>query len=219
MGQEVNLLANYPKTSRDLSGRLKAKSTEVREAARRFDELYFDGPRIFGYGGFRYDERFWKPVIPELIRHFELTADSSFLDVGCAKGFMLHDLRQAVPGINICGIDISEYAIAHAMPTVVDSLLVGNAASLPFDDNSFDAVISINTIHNLNREQCGVALQEIQRVSKGRAFVTVDAYRNEIERERMEAWNLTALTMMSTAEWEDFFEQVGYTGDYYWFTP
>jgi hypothetical protein len=35
----------------------------------------------------------------------------------------------------------------------------------------------------------------------------------------MEAWNLTALTMMSVDEWIDFFEEVGYFGDYYWFIP
>ena len=79
--------------------------------------------------------------------------------------------------------------------------------------------MSINTIHNLDRDDCARALKEIQRVSAGRAFITVDAYRNEIEKKRMEAWNLTALTMMSVDEWIDFFEEVGYFGDYYWFIP
>ena len=77
----------------------------------------------------------------------------------------------------------------------------------------------INTIHNLNRDDCAQALKGIQRVSGGRAFITVDAYRNEIEKQRMEAWNLTALTMMSVEEWKDFFVEVGYDGDYYWFIP
>jgi hypothetical protein len=35
----------------------------------------------------------------------------------------------------------------------------------------------------------------------------------------MEAWNLTALTMMSVEEWKSFFAEVGYEGDYYWFIP
>ena len=96
---------------------------------------------------------------------------------------------------------------------------VGDARQLEFADDSFDFVMSINTIHNLNREDCAQALQEIQRVSGGRAFITVDAYRNELEKERMEAWNLTALTMMSVDEWKDFFAEVGYNGDYYWFIP
>ncbi|MFA5260985.1 MAG: class I SAM-dependent methyltransferase, partial [Candidatus Omnitrophota bacterium] len=94
-----------------------------------------------------------------------------------------------------------------------------DAAVLPFPDASFDLVISINTIHNLAREACRNALQEIQRVTRRSAFITVDAYRNEQEKQRMEAWNLTAQTYMHVDEWKQFFDQAGYHGDYYWFIP
>jgi ubiquinone/menaquinone biosynthesis C-methylase UbiE len=94
---------------------------------------------------------------------------------------------------------------------------VGNAKELPFDDNSFDLVISINTVHNLPFEECKQALREIQRVTRKSAFVTMDAWRNEEERERMLKWNLTALTYMSVEDWERLFDEVGYQGDYYWF--
>ena len=39
------------------------------------------------------------------------------------------------------------------------------------------------------------------------------------EKERMEAWNLTALTYLHVDEWINLFNEVGYTGDYYWFIP
>lgn len=219
MGIEIDLLANYPKVKRDLNARLEAKSEEARAIGRRFDFDYFDGDRNHGYGGFTYQERFWKPVVPDIVKHFNLNSSSRVLDIGCAKGFFLHDLQEAIPGINITGIDISAYAISNAHETVKDKIFVGDARSLAFEDNSFDFVMSINTIHNLNRDDCAIALKEIQRVSGGKAFITVDAYRNEIEKERMEAWNLTALTMMSVDEWVSFFKEVGYTGDYYWFIP
>jgi ubiquinone/menaquinone biosynthesis C-methylase UbiE len=105
------------------------------------------------------------------------------------------------------------------MSSVSNFLKVGNAIDLPYSDNSFDFVISINTVHNLNKKDCAKALQEIERVSKKNSFITVDAYRNEFEKDRMEAWNLTALTMMSCDEWVSFFEEIGYSGDYYWFIP
>ena len=219
MGVEIDLLAKYPKVKRDLTARLEAKSEESRAIGRRFDFEYFDGDRNYGYGGFTYQERFWKPVVPDIVNHFNLTSTSRVLDVGCAKGFFLHDLKMALPGIAVWGIDISSYAISHAHETIRDRVMVGDARSLPFDDNSFDFVMSVNTIHNLNLEDCAIALKEIQRVSNGKAFITVDAYRNEIEKERMEAWNLTALTMMSVSEWKIFFKKVGYDGDYYWFIP
>lgn len=219
MGIEIDLLAKYPKVKRDLTARLEAKSEEARAIGRRFDFDYFDGDRNYGYGGFTYQERFWQPVVPDLISHFNLTSESRVLDVGCAKGFFLHDLQEALPGIEIHGVDISEYAIQNSIETVRQNLKVGDARKLEFEDKSFDFVMSINTIHNLNREDCVKALKEIQRVSGGKSFITVDAYRNEIEKEHMEAWNLTALTMMSVSEWVDFFAEVGYSGDYYWFIP
>ena len=219
MGIEIDLLAKYPKVKRDLSARLEAKSEDARAIGRQFGFDYFDGDRNHGYGGFTYQERFWKPVVPDLISHYRLTRESRVLDVGCAKGFLLHDLQEAIPGIEVQGVDVSNYAIENAIETVRGKLKVGDARDLEFEDNSMDLVISINTIHNLNREDCAVALREIQRVSGGKAFITVDAYRNEIEKERMEAWNLTALTMMSVEEWQVFFAEVGYDGDYYWFIP
>ena len=219
MGQEIDLLAKYPKVTRNLTARLEAKTEEARAIGRQFAYDYFDGDRKHGYGGFTYQERFWKPVVPDLISHFKLSNESRVLDVGCAKGFFLHDLQLALPGVEVRGIDISEYAIENSIESVRSNVAVGDARDLKFGDDSFDFVISINTLHNLNREDCAKALTEIQRVSGGKSFITVDAYRNELERERMEAWNLTALTMMSVSEWKEFFKEVGYDGDYYWFIP
>ncbi len=216
---EIDLLTNYPKTRRDVKDRGAAKTPQDRALARQFGKDFFDGDRRHGYGGYNYNPRFWQPVIPAFQKHFGLTATSSVLDVGCGKGFMLHDLRQIIPGITVKGLDISEYAIAHAMDDVKENLVVGNAIKLPFKDKSYDVIISINTIHNLDRAECAKSLQEIERVSRGKSFITVDAYRNDQEREAMEAWNLTAKTMMHVDEWKKFFSEVGYTGDYYWFIP
>lgn len=219
MGIEIDNLRNYPKSNRDLTARLEKKSEESRLIARQFGKDYFDGSRDHGYGGFSYNPRFWSPVIPDLVERYELGSDSKVLDVGCAKGFFLHDLKEQIPGISVSGLDISEYAISNSMSSISPFVKVGNATRLPYADNSFDFVMSINTVHNLNREDCAIALQEIERVSKKNSFITVDAYRNESEKERMEAWNLTALTMMSCNEWVRFFDEVGFNGDYYWFIP
>lgn len=219
MGIEIDLLVNYPKSKRNVEDRGQSKTEHDRSIARRFGKEFFDGDRSQGYGGFSYMPRFWQPVIPTLQQHFDLTAQSSVLDVGCAKGFMLHDLAEAIPGITVEGIDVSEYAIAQAMDDMRDHVRVADARELPFADDSFDVVISINTVHNLVREECGRALREIERVARGKSYITVDAYRNEEERQRMFAWNLTAQTIMHVDEWKAFFAEVGYTGDYYWFIP
>lgn len=219
MGREVDLLMNYPRTARNVKERGATKTEEDRAVARRFGREFFDGERRHGYGGFSYHPMFWKPVVPAFQDHFGLTKDSSLLDVGCAKGFMLHDLVEQIPCLRVAGVDVSEYAVQHAMDDVRGQVQVGDARSLPFPDKSFDVVISINTIHNLDRGDCAVALREIERVARRGAFVTVDAYRNDEEREAMYAWNLTARTILHVDEWKEFFRQVGYSGDYYWFVP
>ena len=219
MGQEIDLLKNYPKAKRNLEERAASKSDFDRAIARKFGREFFDGDRNHGYGGFNYMPRFWQPVIPTFKEHWNLTAESSILDVGCAKGFMLHDLTTLIPGITVKGVDISNYAIKNTMDDMVPHTQAANATELPFPDNAFDVVISINTVHNLDLGQCGRALQEIERVSRGKSFITVDAYRNEEEKERMYAWNLTAKTIMSVDEWIKYFKEVNYNGDYFWFTP
>jgi len=219
MGQEIDLLMNYPKTKRDVKERGADKTEEDRATARKFGQEFFDGDRRHGYGGFSYMSRFWQPVIPTFKEHFGLSAKSSLLDVGCAKGFMLHDLAELIPGMTVKGVDVSEYAIENAIEDMKACVEVGDARQLAFDDDSFDVVISINTVHNLVQDECGRALQEIERVSRGQGFITVDAYRNDEEKEAMMNWNLTARTIMHVDEWIAFFKDVGYTGDYFWFVP
>lgn len=216
---EVDLLINYPKTKRDVQERGATKTEEDRRIARQFGKDFFDGDRRCGYGGFSYHPRFWQPVIPTFQKQYGLTSSSSLLDVGCAKGFMLYDFQQLIPGIKTRGLDISEYAISHCKEEVRPFVEVADARYLPYEDNSFDLVISINTIHNLEREDLKIALKEIERVSRKNSYITVDAFRSEEEKELMLSWNLTAKTILHVDEWKALFDEAGFTGDYYWFMP
>lgn len=218
-GREIDLLAEYPRTQRDVESRAAEKTEADREIARRFDKDFFDGDRRHGYGGFTYHPRYWQPVVPTFQNYYGLNRESSVLDVGCAKGFMLNDFSELIPGISVSGVDISEYAIGCASTTIQPHLQVADARRLPFDDGSFDLVVAINTIHNLDRAGVVEALAEVERVSRNYAYVTVDAYRGEDEKKRMLKWNLTAKTILSDLEWVELFEEASYTGDYYWFIP
>jgi ubiquinone/menaquinone biosynthesis C-methylase UbiE len=219
LGKEIDLLEKYPKSKRDTTLRANQKTEADREIARRFDKEFFDGDRKHGYGGFNYNERFWNPVIPKFVEYWNLTKDSSVLDIGCGKGFMLYDLKMAINDIKVEGVDISNYAINNSKEEVKKYLKVADAKKLPYEDNSFDVVISINTIHNLEIDQCAMALREISRVSKKYSFITVDAFRNKEEEKKMFEWNLTAKTILSVSDWIKFFEENNYKGDYYWFVP
>ncbi len=216
---EIDLLKNYPKTKRDLRKASIERTDDSRVIARKFGKEFFDGDRKFGYGGFSYNPKFWTNVVVDFVDYYDLKDNSSILDVGCGKGFMLYDFKKFNKSFKLKGIDISQYAIKNSMNEVKEDLLVGSADKLPFNDNSFDLVISINTIHNLDELNCAESLREIERVSKKSKYITVDAYRDDEEKKRMYAWNLTAKTIKHVDEWKSFFKETGYSGDYYWFTP
>jgi len=218
-GREIDLLDRYPRSKRPIDERAALVTDEHRRVARQFGREFFDGERLFGYGGYNYHPRFWRETVRRIRDHYGLADDAWILDVGSGKGFMLHDFQELMPRASLAGIDISQYAHENAMPSVKPVLRVGCASKLPFEDRSFDLVISINTVHNLPLAECKQALREIERVSRGRAFVTVDAWRTEAERERLMKWILTALTYMHVDDWKRTFAEVGYGGDYYWFIP
>jgi SAM-dependent methyltransferase len=211
---EVNLLTRYPRAKRNVKARLGNKE-ENRALAMKFGKEYFDGTREQGYGGYRYDGR-WVPIAEDIVKHFNLKPGDRVLDIGCGKGFLVKDLMKVCPGLEAFGLDISEYAVMNCEPEVVGRVRVGNATRLPFPDNSFQCVLSINTIHNLDRAGCIEALREMQRVAPGRGFVQVDAYRNPEERKVFEDWMLTARTYGMPQDWIGILREAGYTGDYYW---
>lgn len=217
MGQEINLLRFYPQTKNRAMKRFEV-TEEDRTISRKFGKEYFDGERKHGYGGFSYHPRFWTETVKLFKEYYKLQENSQILDIGCGKGFMIKDFLTLLPKARIEGIDISDYAIEHAHPDVKDYVSIADATKLPYVNNQFDLVISINTIHNLDRNGCIKALQEIERVGKGNSFVMVDGWQNESERVALESWVLTAKTMMSKSDWISLFKEAGYSGDYWFWT-
>jgi SAM-dependent methyltransferase len=211
----VDLLRSLLKVRRDVEARLANKIPEIIAEANKFGKMYFDGPREYGYGGYKYDGR-WLSVAKEIIKHYGLCPGMRVLDIGCAKGFLVKDLSNCLLGLEVIGIDISEYALSNCETEVSDKLYLGDARELRFSDKYFDLVLSINTLHNLSRADLIKALKEIGRVSKGRSFIQVDAYENEEQKAACEAWILTAKFHGYPEDWYRVFKEAGYTGDYDW---
>jgi ubiquinone/menaquinone biosynthesis C-methylase UbiE len=212
--KELNLLNSFPNIVRDIKSRIKNKDNN-RELALKFSKEYFDGTREQGYGGYNYDGR-WIPVAQKIIQLFDLKDNSNFLDIGCAKGFLLYDLNNINPNINLYGLDISEYAKEKAYNKIKNKIIIGNCKNLDYPNNFFNGVVAINTIHNLEIEDCLKAIKEIQRVSNGNAFIQVDAYRNDKELMVFKDWMLTAKTYLKPEQWIKLFKEANYTGYYYW---
>jgi ubiquinone/menaquinone biosynthesis C-methylase UbiE len=206
--------ANHNATMRDYLGRVNAHDkAKCAEIACQFGKDYWDGERHLGYGGYRYDGR-WRHVAEAMAKHYGLKAGDRILDVGCGKAFLLYEFTQAVPGVQVAGIDVSTYAIENAKEEVRPYLQVACASSLPFAANEFDFVFSINALHNLYCHELWVALREIQRVGKERKLIVVEAYRNEREKVNLLYWQLTCRAFHTPEEWQWLFQQTGCTCDF-----
>lgn len=204
----------HKSTKRDYIGRVnEIPKAEAARKAIQWGYDYWDGDRKTGYGGYKYDGR-WLKVAQAMVDHYGIKPGDRILDVGCGKAFLLYDFTQAVPGVEVAGIDISDYAIEHAKEEVKPFLRVGNAKELPYEDNSFDLVISINTLHNLFCYDLHSGLQEVERVGRKNKYVCVEAYRNEEEKVNLLYWQLTCRAFHTPEEWQWIFKQAGYTGDY-----
>lgn len=181
--------------------------------SKQFGKDYWDGDRRYGYGGYYYDGR-WRSVAENMANHYGLNAGAKILDVGCGKGFLLYEFTQVIPQTSVTGIDVSKYAIDNGKDEVRQFMQVGNAIDLPFEDNSFDLVVSINTLHNLYNFDLKRALQEIERVGAQHKYLVVDSYRTEQEKVNLLYWQITCECFYTPQEWEWFFAESGYTGDY-----
>ena len=204
----------HTSTTRDYLARVTQRDkAEDAEVAGKFGKEYWDGGRDTGYGGYYYDGR-WRVVAEAMIEHYQLADDAAILDVGCGKAFLLYELSQLLPRARIVGVDISDYALEHAKEEVKPMLQWASADALPFGDDEFDLVISINTLHNLYLPQLWQALQEMQRVGRAHRYLTVEGYRNEREKANLMYWQLTCRAFHTPEEWQWLFEQAGYSGDY-----
>src|SRR5262245_33956419 len=111
----------HKRTTRDYAGRMADDKVHCMAIAKQYGQDYWDGDRRYGYGGYRYDGR-WGVVAERLIEHYRLPANARILDVGCGKGFLLHELMLRLPDAHVAGFDISTYALDHAKPEVQAAL-------------------------------------------------------------------------------------------------
>jgi SAM-dependent methyltransferase len=209
----------HKSTKRDYLARVTQRDkAEVAELAVKFDYDYWDGGRDTGYGGYNYDGR-WRKVADAMVQAYDIKGGMRILDVGSGKGFLLHDFTESVPGVEVNGLEFSQYAIDHTMESVKDRIVHGTAAKLPWPDNHFDLVVSINTLHNLYNFDLYEALKEIERVGRGAKYICVETYHNEREKVNLMYWQLTCRAFCTPDEWNFWFKQTGYAGDheFIWF--
>ncbi len=173
---------------------------------------YYDGSRLNGYGGFKYDGR-WLKLLPKLIKRYKLTSKSKVLDLGCKKGFLLKDLNILIPGIKSYGVENHPYALKKAV-MCKSKLIRSDYTKLPFKNKSLDFVIAFNSLYMQNLGDVIKSLKEIERVSK-KSYVVLASGENDEERNKFYKWTLIGTSILLKREWKTLFKKIKFTGDYY----
>ncbi len=215
---EIDFMSSLHKsTKRDYLKRVndpvfpKFKAAEL---AKKFDFDYWDGDRRICYGGYKYIEGRWEKVARKMFDLYNLPEDAKILDIGCGKGYLLFDFLKILPDAEVYGIDISDYAIENSKEEIKGRLSVGNATELPYEDNYFDLVISINTLHCLEAPNLFNSLKEVERVGKEHKYICVESYRTEVEKANLLYWQVSCEAFNTPSEWLWWFDLTGYSGDY-----
>jgi ubiquinone/menaquinone biosynthesis C-methylase UbiE len=215
MGALVNYITSlHQATNRAYIDRMVDDKVFCMLKAKEYENDYWDGDRRYGYGGYKYIPGRWKLVAKALIENYKLTNDSSILDVGCGKAYLLYEMKLLLPGLTVAGFDISKYGLANAKKKIKNSLFIHRAEEpYPYNDEEFDLVISLGCLHNLRIFELEIALKEIERVGK-QGYIMVESYRDEREQFNLQCWALTCESFFDTKEWIWNFEHFGYKGDY-----
>jgi SAM-dependent methyltransferase len=201
-------------TKRNYAERMMDNKAVCMSEAQKYNELYWDGDRKFGYGGYHYIPGRWLPVAEALIKSYSLGPKSKVLDVGCGKGFLLHEIKLLLPEITLFGFDISDYAIRNSHSSVKLNLFRHEAQKkYPYEDKYFDLVISLGVLHNLPINDLSSSLSEIERVGRSK-YIMTESYRNNHEMFNLQCWALTCKSFYSPEEWKWIFSRFGYFGDY-----
>ena len=188
---------------------------EERDVLGRFGPEYYRSPYVHGYQRYEYNGSYTEGA-KELVDFYGLEDRARILDVGCACGFLLHDMMMVNGTLQCYGVDISEYALTNAMSTLHGRLMRSSAAALPFNDSSFDLVVSMDVLGAMHWADSRRAVREITRVGRVHKFLQIESYTTDEERRNFINWEPLTNSQRSVDEWKELFREEGYDGDYYW---
>jgi len=125
-----------------------------------------------------YDNRwsfYIQSTLRETLKRIHIKQGQNVLDVGCGTGALLKALAKAYPGVALAGVDSTQEMLAVARQRLPEAIRLKQAGAekLPFDNKSFDMVISCNMFHYIREP--AAALAEMRRVLKpAGTFIVTD---------------------------------------------
>ena len=215
--KEYNLLSDYSQTKVKRFVGKGIRSIEHRIIASERGNLFFDGDRNFGYGGLKYDGR-WSGVAKKIIKKFDLKDNSKILQLASEKGFLIHEIKKINPKINVSGFETSKYAVSKTIKPVKKLIKKFTSFSdLNLIHSKFDCIIALGVVYIHTLSDAIHLLKNIQRLSKGKSFITLASYETEKDYWLFKDWTVLGSLLYKKEEWKKIMKYAGYKG-YYSFT-
>lgn len=145
---------------------------------------------VFAYNAFSYDgkRRVSKRIIDGTAGYIDIPDGGAGLDIGCGSGALAIAVAKKNPNANIIGCDRwgKEYASfskllckENARAEGVENIKFrkGDATALPFEDETFDAVMSNYVYHNIpTNDRQAILLETLRTLKKGGTFAIHDIF-------------------------------------------
>lgn len=113
-------------------------------------------------------------------------ADKNLLEVGCGRGGGLSYINNNLLPANVTGVDLNKKAIQFCnnfYKEVNSTYLQANAQKLPFEDNSFNVILNIESSHRYPKEE--LFFNEVYRILKPGGYFLFADFRCNYELEEL----------------------------------
>ena len=137
------------------------------------------------------------------------TADSDILDLGCGTGLELAYYFDKVPTAKVTGIDLAPGMLDELCKKYPDralTLILGSYFDVPFDENAFDAAVSVESLHHFTKEEKIPLYGKVRKALKpGGFFILTDYFSLSDEEERFHRAELIRLKKEQNIQDDEFY--------------